>query len=672
MVSSPAPPPLAQTERFEQAFRLAVDLHKAGRVADAAERYQALAAEQPENPQLLYFLGAAYVPLGRTRDAIAALERSLALRPDFVPGVEALGSAWIQAGDPAKALTYFRRAAQLAPASADAAERLANALLLSGSFAEADAAFTRLVAFAPDHWRGRAGLAAALQGLGRGAEAEATLRDCIKNHPGHAQAYLTLGTLLGQNERFAEAELVLAEAVRIAPDAAEAWRWLGIGRHKQGRMEDAIPAYTQALALRPNDPMIAAHLAEALIDLHRLEEAEAELTRALIHRPQDPGLLTARGRIFELRGELDEAVALQTRIIADNPTYEAAYLNRGSARRFAGDFEGALADYDAALALKPTMAAAVANRALTLLTLGRLAEAWPDYRARVRARGGAVDLSGDRPWDGAPLTGKRVLIWGEYGLGDEIMFAGLLPELIRDIGPSALACAPRLLKLFKRSFPTLDVLPLGGEIKGAFDARLALIDAAQILHPTTGHFPAHHGYIKADPVLTASLRDRYRAKTGKLLVGISWRSASGATGRFKSVDLGLWDEILRVPGITFVSLQYGDHAADIAAARARTGADIVVDPAVDSSGDLDAFAAQVAAMDLIISVSNTTVHMAGALGKPVWVLTPAGPGAHWYWFRDRTDSPWYPAARLFRQSARGSWEQPIAAVADDLKQWPRP
>jgi tetratricopeptide (TPR) repeat protein len=662
-------PTLSQTERFEQAFRHAVDLHKAGRIAEAAAGYQALAAEQPKNPQLLYFLGAAWVHLARIPDAVAALERSLALRPDFVPAVEALGSAWIQAGEPAKGLSYFRRAAQLVPASPEAVDRLANALLLCEKFAEAHEAFTRLIAFAPEHWRGRAGQATALHGLGRGSEAEAVLRDCIAKHPSHGQAYITLGTLLGQGERFTDAEQVLLDAVKAAPAAAEAWRWLGVCRHKQGRFEDAVPAYTQALALHPKDTMIAAHLAEALIDLNRLEEADTVLNQALAHRPEDPALLTARGRVFELRGQLDEAIALQTRVLALAPKFEAAFLNRGSARRFAGDLNGALADYDAALALKPSMAAATAHRAMTLLTLGRLSEAWPHYRARVRARGGAVDFSGGIPWDGSALKGKRALIWGEYGLGDEIMFASLLPELIKDLGPSTLVCAPRLQNLFKRSFPELAIRPLDGEITGAFDARLALIDAAQMLRPTIGHFPTHNGYIKADPALTVALRDRYRAKTGNKLVGISWRSASGATGRFKSAGLELWDDILGVPGITFVSLQYGQHPGDIDDARKRTGTEIIVDPAVDSSGDLDAFAAQVAAMDLVISVSNTTVHVAGALGRPVWVLTPTGSGAHWYWFQKRADSPWYPAARLFRQGTRGSWQEPITAVADELKQW---
>ena len=628
--------PLAQTARFAEALKAAVDLHKAGRTADAATRYEALLGQQPRDPQLHYLLGAAYVQLGRGGEAVPALERSLKLRPDFGPGIEALASALAQTGRTADALPYFRRAAQAAPNNPDAGDRLASALMMCGQL----------------------------------DEAAKILRGTIARQPAHAPAYVGLGTILGATSRYAEAEQVLTKAVAMAPASADAWRWLGVARHKQGRIAEAVPAYTQALNLKPANALVAAHLGEALVDLGRLEEAEPVLRDALVHAPDDPGVLTALGRIHELRGELDAAIAVQSRIIASHPGFEAAFLNRGTARRFSGDFAGALADYDAALALKPNLPQAVANRALTLLIMGRLAEAWPLYRARIKALGGAPDLSGGQPWDGKPLTGKRALIWGEYGLGDEIMFASLLPELTKDSARSTLVCAPRLVALFKRSFPDLNVAPLGAEIAGDFDARLPLIDAAALLRPGLDDFPRHDGYIKADPALTALLRARYQDSADKRLVGISWRSASGPTGRFKSVGLDRWRELLDLPGLTFVSLQYGDAAADISAAG--LGDRITVDPSIDSSGDLDAFAAQVAAMDLVISVSNTAVHVAGALGKPVWVLTPTGPGAHWYWFRERADSPWYPSARLFRQSAPGSWEEPLAAAVTALKSWAGP
>lgn len=693
--------PSPQTGRFAQAFQHAVELHKAGRAAEAAAHYESLVTEQPRNAQLLYLLGAAYVQLNRGGAAIPMLEKSLKLQHDFAPALDALGAAWIQSGQPAKAVPFFRRAAQLTPNSPDILDKWASALMASGDLNAAETVIRGSIARHPSHGPAYICLGTILGNLERFAEAEQVLAEAVRLTPQAAEAWrwlgvalhkqgrlaeavsayqralalkpsnpmtaIGLGTVLGVLERFSEAEQVLAEAVRLSPQAAEAWRWLGVARHKQGRMTDAVPAYRQTLALDPSNPMAAAHLGEALVDLHRLDEAEDILRKGLAHAPTHPGMLTALGRIHELRGDLDEAIAVHTRGIAAHPTFEAAYLNRGNARRFAGDFEGALADYATALALKPTLAQAHANRGLTFLLLGRLAEAWPLYRARIRALNGAPDLSGGKPWDGAPLNGKRVLAWGEYGLGDEIMFASLLPELIKDAAHVTLACAPRLATLFKRSFPEIDVVSLESTITGDFDARFALIDAAAMLRPDFAHFPAHRGYLRADPALTARLRARYKAGTDNLLVGLSWRSASGATGRFKSADLSAWKEILGVPGINFVSLQYGDAAADIAAARLQTH--IAVDPEIDSSGDLDAFAAQVAAMDLVISVSNTTVHVAGALGKPVWVLTPTGPGGHWYWFRERGDSPWYPSARLFRQSLRGSWDKPLADAAAALKTW---
>ena len=200
--------------------------------------------------------------------------------------------------------------------------------------------------------------------------------------------------------------------------------------------------------------------------------------------------------------------------------------------------------------------------------------------------------------------------------------------------------------------------------------RLPLTDVAQVLRPTLASIPPHRGYLIPDASRVQELRARY-GNGNTRLVGLSWRSASGPTGRFKSMDLAQWAEFLKLPGTTFVSLQYGNSADEIAQVSHATGRTIIADPDIDTSGDMDAFAAQVAAMDLVISVSNTTVHVAGAIGTPVWALVPRGPGAHWYWFVDRTDSPWYPSLRLFRQNKRADWRQPLADVTTELAAWLR-
>ena len=305
--------------------------------------------------------------------------------------------------------------------------------------------------------------------------------------------------------------------------------------------------------------------------------------------------------------------------------------------------------------------------------MGRLSEGWPAFRSRIRALAGSLDLSSHTTWDGSPLDGKNILVWAEYGLGDEILFSSLLTTLIEKVASCTFVCSPRLVKLFKRAFPGISVHALGTVIEGDFDARLPLTDVAQWLRPSIKSFPAHSGYIKADLDRTRHLRQRYQLSNDQKLIGISWHSAGAiGTGPFKSIALERWAPILDNSGIKFVSLQYGSCATEINAVNSALGSCITLDPEIESCGEMDTFAAQVAAMDLVISISNTTVHIAGALGKPVWALVPKGPGAHWYWFQDRDDSPWYPSLRMFRQKKQGQWDETIAEVTTQLKRWRQP
>lgn len=665
-----APPSPLAPQAFAAAFSEATAAHKSGRFAEAAARYEALLPNAPNDPQLRYLLGAVYVELGRFADAVSTLEFALSLRPRHLPTIEMLGSTWIRAQAPAKSLPYFREADALAGGTLETTGRLANALRLAGQHADAIQAYRAILARAPSDRHAAVGLAVSLAALGDAAGAEQILRSCLQQHPGYAAAYMTLASIFGSTERFIDAENILREFLALSPAHVDAHRLLGNALHRQGRLAEAEDIYRQVLRHAPTDSQTALQLAETLVDRTQLDEAESILREIQRVAPGHANALTTLGRVLELRGDLEGAIALHSDAITHDPSCHNAYLNRGSAKRFAGDFEAALADYDAALALKPDFPPAVANRGLTLLTLERLQEAWPSYRSRIRALAGAPNLSGDKPWDGSSLAGKRVLVWMEYGLGDEIFFASLLPELLDIVAHCTVVCAPRLVTLFQRSFPRARVVASGDVIEDTFDVRLPLTDVAQMLRPTLTSISPHHGYLIPDASRAQELRARYSDGRTRL-VGLSWRSASGPTGRFKSMDLAQWTGFLQIPGITFVSLQYGDCADEIAQVSHATGRTIIADANIDTSGDMDAFAAQVAAMDLVISVSNTTVHVAGAMGTPVWALVPRGPGAHWYWFVNRTDSPWYPSLRLFRQDQRSDWRQPLANVTTELAAWLR-
>lgn len=665
------PLPPSKHQAFDAALQDATAAHQGGRFVEAAAGYEALLPSAPNDAQLRYLLGAAYLELGRFSDAVAALEHSLRLRSRHLPTLEMLGSVWVRQQAPEKSIPYFREAVELSGGTAATTSRLANALRLAHQYSEASEVYRRLLTHVPSDRHAQVGLSICLSALGDVAGAEHLLRTCVGNNPDYSVAYVTLASVLGGAGRFIEAEHMIKGFLAGSPTHVEARRLLGNIVHKQGRLAEAEEIYRQVLREAPADVQTALQLAETLVDRTQLDDAE-DILRDL-HRiaPDHANIITTLGRVLELRGDLEAAIALHSEAIDRDPRCENAYLNRGSAKRFSGDLDAALADYDSALSLKPNFPSAIANRGLTLLTLGRLDEAWPSYRSRIRALAGAPDLSAGKPWDGSPLTGKRVLVWLEYGLGDEIFFASLLPELTALAAHCTVVCAPRLCTLFQRSFPRARIIPMGSVIEGDFDVRLPLTDVAQWLRPTFDTIRPHAGYIVPDAALVEEMRARY-AEGGGRLIGLSWRSASGPTGRFKSMELSQWAELLSLPGATFVSLQYGDCADEIARASQASGRAIIQDSRVDTAGDLDVFAAQVAAMDLVISVSNTTVHVAGALGKPVWALIPKGPGAHWYWFLNRSDSPWYPSVKLFRQEQRSDWDRPLHDVARELGEWLQP
>ena len=229
--------------------------------------------------------------------------------------------------------------------------------------------------------------------------------------------------------------------------------------------------------------------------------------------------------------------------------------------------------------------------------------------------------------------------------------------------------------LFKRSFPEVDIIARNLEsnvdvLAFAPDFQLAMAELGRICRPDLLSFPKHSGYLRPDREVVEEVRKRYqKLAAGRAIIGISWKSDNPRTGGFKSTSLQHWLPILQTKDTFFVSLQYGEQDEDIRNVNSALDLGIYRDLSIDAKGDLDRFAAQVAAMDLVITTSNTTAHFAGALNTPVWVLIPEGPGSLWYWFLSRADSPWYPSMTLFRQSSPGQWADVLSAVRTKLDVW---
>ena len=272
-------------------------------------------------------------------------------------------------------------------------------------------------------------------------------------------------------------------------------------------------------------------------------------------------------------------------------------------------------------------------------------------------------------WDGGPLDGKTLLVWSEQGVGDEIMFASLLPEIIAQAGQVLIECESRLVPLFARSFPTADVFartdPPHRRLRDkTIDVQCAAGDACRWLRRDRDAFENPRAFLRAETALVRERRAAYQAHGGGAKIGIAWRSRTPLWGTIKSAPLECWAPILRTPGATWINLQYGDCEQEFAKIDKQLGVKIHQDSEVDQFADLDRFAAQVAALDLVVSTSNTAAHMAGALGVPTLLLLPSVPD--WRWQVEGDAALWYPDMKIFRQKTRGDWSAPIAAAAAEI------
>ncbi len=474
---------------------------------------------------------------------------------------------------------------------------------------------------------------------------------------GRAIERSNLGAVLQAQGKLNEAVQCYRHAIALKPDYAEAHNNLGVALAAQGKVEEAIARYRCALIADPaladahNNLGIAlanqGHILDAMICYHRAISLKSNFAEAFCNL----------GNAFESTDELNEAMVCFEHALTLKPDFAMACNNLGNALLKQNKLEAALAQYERALALKPDYAEAAHGKVFTKLLLmdGDFGAGLQSYEGRWKTPDQTPMRSYPRPlWRGEPLGSGKLLLWGEQGVGDEILFAGLVPDVLRAGIRCALDCDPRLKPVFARSFPEVEVVS-GCEAGKDVAAHLPTGSLLSLYRRSALDFAATKSpYLLPDLQRWNELRSRYR--DGRKLVGIAWHTNNKRSGRQRSIALQLLRPLLERSDIRWVSLQYGSHD--------NLPESLLVDRSIDQLIDMDAFAAQVAAMDLVITIDNSTAHLAGALGVPVWVLLPFVPD--WRWFRTREDSVWYPCARLFRQPHPGDWGSVLKRVDSEL------
>lgn len=505
---------------------------------------------------------------------------------------------------------------------------------------------------------------------GRHQEAESLAGRAIEFQHDYADAHLLLAQLCHKRHAYEEAEDSYALAACFAPARAEPRLQHGLLCLDRGDLRQAQELLQEALALDQHSARAHNAMGAVLLNLERLDEAKACFERAIECDGSLAGAHSNLGyvlfRDFEefAQGEAHIRKALELAPGDVNALVNLTMVMRNRPREV-------IELADRLLAKDATLDAVRLNRALAALKFGDFESGWRDYEARKSTRCNYVQRTMPWPeWDGGDLHGKKIYVHTEQGLGDEIMFASCLPDVVAAAGRCVIECNPKLLKIFARSFAAGVVLQpkddtslaqIAGE---GIDCYCALGSLPRFLRPAAAAFPERRGYLRADPARVEHWRARLARLPGALKVGIAWRGGMPSTQRsLRSTRLEQWLPLLRLPGIDFVDLQHFDSAEERQELRARHS--VAVHRWSDAHDDYDETAALVAALDMVVSVQTAIVHLSGALGKDVWALIPEAP--EWRYLSAGERMPWYSSVRLFRKMAGKSWDDMLSQVAAELR-----
>ena len=557
------------------------------------------------------------------------------------------------------------------PQQLDSMLRQAVALQHNGAYVEAEELYREILDLKPRHFDALQLLGALLLQAGRLQEGIDLLRKALAVNAKQAALHSNLAFALNALQRFDEGLASAERALVLQPKFADALNNRGNAQAGLNRPLDALGSFDRAIALMPDFAPAWNNRACVLRDLGRPVDALASCDHALTLQPNYPDAWSNRGNALSDMNQPHEAERSYRRALELAPAFADAWNNLGLTQIDLNQHEAALSSYERALAVNPSTAETHWNESLCLLQLGRFESGWRKYEWRwVRSRIKAARRSFAQPlWLGDfPLDGKTILLHAEQGLGDTLQFCRYA-ALVSKLGAKVVLEAPSELIRLLATLDGVDQLVEAGQPLPPFDCHCPLLSLPLAFRTDEASIPSATPYLFADPQATREWRDRLDAVSAesRLKVGLVWAGGNRPhvaelrkNDARRSVGFEQFAPILDVPNVRFFSLQKGVAAQQLASSG--LGGDVV--DYTEALHDFADTAALVANLDLVISVDTSTAHLAGALDKPVWILNRFD--TCWRWMLTRTDTPWYPRARLIRQPALGDWVSVMRTASEAL------
>jgi tetratricopeptide (TPR) repeat protein len=607
----------------------AVALQKCGRAQDALPDYEASLRLDPGNAEGWFNYGSALLSLQRHLDAWEACTKVVALAPDHAAALANRGLALHALGRDDEALADYDRVLALGAADKVLLRNRAVSLARLSRHEEALASFTQAFAQDESYLEAADGAACALMALRRFGEAGALCDHVLAKAPDHAPALLTKGNAL----------------------------------HELKRFDEALAVFEAALA-RANDVRLLTNRGMSLFELGRFEEAHASAIAAIA---ADPGFALAwrcRGMVEMRNAALDEALASFDTALRLSPDDADVLCGRAIVLKELGRYQEALAEFDHAIALDPRNAEAKANKGSLLLLLERFEEGWELFEHRwVQDDRPKAEVSYRWPeWRGEPIAGKSIVMLDEAGLGDALQFCRYAPLLAERGARVTYRCRPSLERVMRGLGPDVEITA-AAPADAAYDYCVTLCSLPRAFATRAETIPGAP-YLRAEAERVALWRERLRGEGFK--VGIAWHGSSHSrSDHMRAAPLDAFAPLARVPGVRLFSLQKNFGAEQLRDAPAGMRVESLGE---DFDAGPDAFvdtAAVIENLDLVVTIDTSIAHLAGALGRPVWIAIKHSP--EWRWMLERETSPWYDSARLFRQSQRGDWDEVFERMARELE-----
>ncbi|MDH3325840.1 MAG: tetratricopeptide repeat protein [Gammaproteobacteria bacterium] len=591
--------------KYNALLNAAIKHQNTGQFLEAKSIYTKLLEHNHADSNVLFLLGSLYGQMGELKNCINSLTQSLQINDKQIDAYNNLAIAYELTNQFESAIHIYEKAMQLSPNSPHIHGNLGDVFRKIGNYEKSLFHLNIALNISPDNEATLLNKANLLGQMNKNNEARQVYQHALSLYPNNITLLSNFSALLQIENDFTQAEILIRKALSLKHD------------------------YPQALS----------NLANILIKQEKFSEAEEHLLKA----------------------------------ISLNPAYTEAYINLGFLYHSIALFDKAIDCFNKAIELEPESITGHWYRTFTLLLTGKFDNAWDDYEYRFKSTEHINDPY-DYPNFNIELKNEDVLlVTAEQGIGDQVMFASCLPDLLKLTDTAIIECDKRLLPLFKRAFPSNTVIFRGQydkeSIKKTFPSirkKLAIGSLPRLFRKNISQFPKTSPYLGVDEEKYKKWKDRYKILGNKLNIGISWKGGTRIEQKKRSIPLDAWKEILQCD-CNFINLQYGNNADELIAFENNYGITIHDWEDSDSLKDLDDFSAQIAALDLVISVGNTNVHLAGSLNVPALCLIPKVPS--WRWLFSGEECLWYPSVNIFRQADLHEWQPVLKNIEQALKKY---